>query len=100
MTRTSLPLITIAAGLLAGSFVPGSAGRTAGSSGMVPATGGKRNASGPAPAASPGGKVRSETFERSLPDLSGLAWIEGDRFLAVSDAKNPGEPRVSLVLEP
>jgi len=26
-----------------------------------------------------------------LPDLSGLAWIEGDTFLAVHDAKNPEE---------
>lgn len=35
-----------------------------------------------------------------LPDVSGLAWIEGDRFLAVHDAKFPDEPdlpRVSLL---
>ena len=35
-----------------------------------------------------------------LPDISGLAWIGGDLFLAVHDAKNPEEddrPRVSLV---
>jgi hypothetical protein len=38
-----------------------------------------------------------------LPDLSGLAWIEGDRFLAVHDAKNPGEtgrPRASIIKLP
>lgn len=37
---------------------------------------------------------------RPLPDLSGLAWIEGDAFLAVHDAKAPDEaarPRVSLL---
>jgi len=37
----------------------------------------------------------------TLPDLSGLAWIEGDLFLGIHDAKNyPGKenwPRVSLV---
>lgn len=35
-----------------------------------------------------------------LPDLSGLAWLGGDRFLAVHDAKVDGEqgkPRVSLI---
>ena len=35
-----------------------------------------------------------------LPDLSGLAWVEGETFLAVHDAKVPDEsglPRVSLV---
>ena len=38
-----------------------------------------------------------------LPDLSGLAWVEGDAFLAVHDAKVVGEealPRVSLVTAP
>lgn len=35
-----------------------------------------------------------------LPDLSGLAWIEGDRFLAVHDAKRPGQPRASVVQIP
>ena len=38
-----------------------------------------------------------------LPDLSGLAWVEGDTFLAVHDAKNPEEndrPRASLVRLP
>lgn len=35
-----------------------------------------------------------------LPDLSGLAWVEGDRFLAVHDAKRPGQPRVSVVQIP
>jgi hypothetical protein len=39
----------------------------------------------------------------ALPDLSGLAWIESDLFLAVHDAKNPEEnhrPRVSLLWLP
>ena len=34
------------------------------------------------------------------PDLSGLAWIKGDSFLAVHDGKEPGLPRISVVLEP
>jgi len=40
---------------------------------------------------------------RVLPDLSGLAWIAGDRFLAVHDAKFPEEknlPRVSVLQLP
>jgi hypothetical protein len=37
------------------------------------------------------------TFESGLPDISGFAWISGDRFLAVHDGKNPEDPRVSLV---
>ena len=41
-------------------------------------------------------------FQRAslMPDLSGLAWIQGDLFLAVHDAKFPDEgdlPRVSLL---
>ena len=39
----------------------------------------------------------------NIPDLSGLAWVEGDTFLAVHDAKNPEEldrPRVSLLRLP
>ena len=39
----------------------------------------------------------------TLPDLSGLAWVDGDRFLAVHDSKNPDEkerPRVSFVWLP
>src|SRR5688500_8903170 len=39
----------------------------------------------------------------TLPDLSGLAWLGGDRFLAVHDAKNPDEKdlnRVSLLRLP
>ena len=39
----------------------------------------------------------------NIPDLSGLAWIEGDTFLAVHDAKNPDEndrPRVSILRLP
>jgi len=43
----------------------------------------------------PGGAVSS------LPDLSGMAWLSGNAFLAVHDAKNDvkerGKPRVSLV---
>jgi hypothetical protein len=38
-----------------------------------------------------------------LPDLSGLAWLGGDRFLAVHDAKVDGElgnPRASLIYLP
>jgi hypothetical protein len=38
-----------------------------------------------------------------MPDVSGLAWVEGDTFLAVHDAKNPEEnhlPRVSLLRLP
>jgi hypothetical protein len=40
---------------------------------------------------------------QQLPDLSGLAWIGGDTFLAVHDAKNPDEldrVRVSLLMLP
>jgi hypothetical protein len=34
----------------------------------------------------------------TLPDISGLAWIAGNQFLAVHDAKDPEDrPRVSLV---
>ncbi|MFO7694062.1 MAG: hypothetical protein R6V57_13320, partial [Vicinamibacterales bacterium] len=37
-----------------------------------------------------------------LPDLSGMTWLEGDRFLAVHDAKisESDNPRVSLVYLP
>jgi len=38
-----------------------------------------------------------------LPDLSGLAWLDGNRFLAVHDAKIDGEsekPRASLIYLP
>jgi hypothetical protein len=38
-----------------------------------------------------------------IPDLSGLAWLGGDRFLAVHDAKNPDEndrPRLTLLRLP
>ena len=48
------------------------------------------------------GRADAETTTRAslLPDVSGLAWIGGDRFLAVHDAKFPDEPdlpRVSLL---
>ncbi len=53
----------------------------------------------------PAGTGDGAGFRRasSLPDLSGLAWIEGDLFLAVHDAKLPDEadlPRVSLLKLP
>lgn len=34
------------------------------------------------------------------PDLSGLAWLDGDTFLGAHDAKVPGRPRVSLLRLP
>src|SRR5215211_6347555 len=42
----------------------------------------------------------SENTLTTLPDLSGLVWLDGDRFLAVHDSKNPlmrERPRVSLI---
>ncbi|HEY7546092.1 MAG TPA: hypothetical protein VID27_14470 [Blastocatellia bacterium] len=39
----------------------------------------------------------------TLPDLSGIAWIEADKFLAVHDSKNPkmlDRPRVSIIRLP
>jgi hypothetical protein len=47
--------------------------------------------------------AQEKRLASTLPDLSGLAWIDGDRFLAVHDAKNPDEkerPRVSFVWLP
>jgi hypothetical protein len=50
-----------------------------------------------------GGPARPREFSRAttLPDLSGLAWVEDDLFLAVHDTKRTPEkmdwPRVSLV---
>jgi hypothetical protein len=47
--------------------------------------------------------VRWGHFANAVPDISGLAWIEGDSFLAVHDAKNPLEnnrPRVSMLWLP
>jgi hypothetical protein len=53
---------------------------------------------------SSGGTDADATTRASLlPDVSGLAWIGGDRFLAVHDAKFPDEanfPRVSLLDRP
>jgi hypothetical protein len=49
---------------------------------------------------------QSKPLETHLPDLSGLAWVEGDIFLGVHDAKNNGEksdpsqPRISLLQLP
>jgi hypothetical protein len=39
---------------------------------------------------------------RNLPDLSGLAWLKEDNFLAVHDSKSldPQQPRVSLITLP
>jgi hypothetical protein len=50
----------------------------------------------------PSGEIGATARARAslLPDVSGLAWIGGDRFLAVHDAKfpdEPGLPRVSLL---
>jgi hypothetical protein len=45
----------------------------------------------------------SERTTELMPDVSGLAWVERDTFLAVHDAKNPEEnhlPRVSLLRLP
>src|SRR3712207_2733088 len=60
-----------------------------------------------APLRSPGPVVSAQAdAERTtalLPDVSGLAWVERDTFLAVHDAKNPEEnhlPRVSLLRLP
>jgi hypothetical protein len=49
------------------------------------------------------GQRGSEGAPPPLLDLSGLAWLGGDRFLAVHDAKNPKElglPRVSVLTLP
>jgi hypothetical protein len=48
-------------------------------------------------------QAQEKRIASTLIDLSGLAWIEGDRFLAVHDSKNPDEkdrPRVSFVWLP
>jgi hypothetical protein len=47
--------------------------------------------------------IQSGHFANTVPDFSGLAWVEGDTFLAVHDAKNPsenGRPRLSLLRLP
>jgi hypothetical protein len=36
----------------------------------------------------------------ALPDISGVAWVVGDRLMAVHDAKDPSSPRVSLLQLP
>lgn len=55
----------------------------------------------------PARAVQIETDEaqrrEAMPDISGLAWIEQDSFIAIHDAKNPEEnsrPRVSLLRLP
>lgn len=48
-------------------------------------------------------RADSERAAALMPDISGLAWVERDTFLAVHDAKNPEEnhlPRVSLLRLP
>jgi hypothetical protein len=45
----------------------------------------------------------SENLLRTLPDLSALAWLDGERFLALHDSKNPlmpERPRISLIQLP
>ncbi len=47
--------------------------------------------------------MQEKRIASTLPDLSGFAWVDGERFLAVHDSKNPDEkerPRVSLVWLP
>ena len=47
--------------------------------------------------------IQSLHFANAVPDISGLAWVEGNTFLAVHDAKNPEEndrPRLSLLRLP
>lgn len=47
--------------------------------------------------------ICAEQTTDPMPDISGLAWVEQDIFLAVHDAKNPEEnhrPRVSLLWLP
>ncbi|MGB5135484.1 MAG: hypothetical protein WBN89_09960 [Prochlorococcaceae cyanobacterium] len=55
-------------------------------------------------AASLPGRSQQVERARSLPDLSGLAWVEGDLFIGVHDAKpsagQPELPRISLVRLP
>lgn len=46
---------------------------------------------------------KSQHTTNQLPDISGLAWVELDTFLAVHDAKNPEEnnrPRISIISLP
>lgn len=52
---------------------------------------------------SPSAAAQEKRIASTLFDLSGLAWIDGERFLAVHDSKNPDEkerPRVSFVWLP
>lgn len=82
-----LPLGSSSRGILALAFVLGLAAWGAcAHRGAIPASGVEET----------GGSRRASV----LPDVSGLAWVEGDRFLAVHDAKLPDEagfPRVSLL---
>ncbi|MEG3435807.1 hypothetical protein V0288_01625 [Pannus brasiliensis CCIBt3594] len=43
---------------------------------------------------------RSSPIVATLPDISGLAWVEDGRFLAVHDAKDPSSARISLLSVP
>lgn len=57
----------------------------------------------PVGAARAGSSADGYVSVQKLLDLSGLAWLGGDRFLAVHDAKNPDEPdrvRVSFLKSP
>ena len=50
-----------------------------------------------------GANAQAKRMANTLPDLSGLAWVDGDSFLAVHDSKNPDEnerPRVSMLWLP
>jgi hypothetical protein len=53
--------------------------------------------------ANPTPAAQEKRVAATLPDVSGLAWIDGDHCLAVHDSKNPDEkerPRVSFVWLP
>jgi hypothetical protein len=51
---------------------------------------------------SPANNISHLETNRNLPDLSGLAWLKQDSFLAVHDSKSldPNQPRVSLITLP
>lgn len=51
---------------------------------------------------SPANNIGHLETNRNLPDLSGLAWLKEDSFLAVHDSKNldSNQPRVSLITLP
>ena len=51
---------------------------------------------------SPANNISHLETSRNLPDLSGLAWLKEDNFLAVHDSKSVDvhQPRVSLITLP